>query len=94
MQRILVIDDSSSDRRLLRDALESEGCSVEEAADGAEGLAGRSPPKLMVPPEWQRPSVRLLEPLGPLLLGHTPQSAVRTSQGNALEVILTTLSVT
>ncbi len=38
MERILVIDDNSTDRRLLRDALEHEGYGVEEAADGAEGL--------------------------------------------------------
>ena len=38
MERILVIDDNSRDRKLLRDALEHEGYGVEEAADGAEGL--------------------------------------------------------
>lgn len=38
MERILVIDDNSRDRRLLRDALEHEGYAVEEAADGVEGL--------------------------------------------------------
>ncbi len=38
MERILVIDDNSRDRKLLRDALELEGYSVEEASDGPEGL--------------------------------------------------------
>lgn len=38
MERILVIDDNSRDRRLLRDALEHGGYAVEEAPDGAEGL--------------------------------------------------------
>lgn len=38
MERILVIDDNSRDRRLLRDALEHGGYAVEEAADGIEGL--------------------------------------------------------
>jgi two-component system KDP operon response regulator KdpE len=38
VERILVIDDNSRDRRLLRDALEHEGYAVEEAADGSEGL--------------------------------------------------------
>lgn len=38
MERILVIDDNSRDRRLLRDALEHGGYAVEEASDGAEGL--------------------------------------------------------
>ena len=38
MERILVIDDNSRDRKLLRDALEHEGYDVEETADGAEGL--------------------------------------------------------
>lgn len=38
MERILVIDDNSRDRRLLRDSLDHEGYGVEEAADGAEGL--------------------------------------------------------
>ena len=38
VERILVIDDNSRDRRLLRDALEHEGYAVEEAADGIEGL--------------------------------------------------------
>ncbi len=38
MERILVIDDNSSDRRLLHDALVHEGYGVEEAVDGAEGL--------------------------------------------------------
>ena len=38
MERILVIDDNGSDRKVLRDALEHDGYGVEEAADGAEGL--------------------------------------------------------
>ncbi len=38
MERILVIDDNSRDRKLLRDALESEGYGVEEVGDGTEGL--------------------------------------------------------
>ncbi len=38
MERILVIDDNSRDRRLLRDALDHEGYDVEEAADGVQGL--------------------------------------------------------
>ena len=37
MERILVIDDNSRDRKLLRDALEHEGYGVEEAADGQRG---------------------------------------------------------
>ena len=36
--KILVIDDSSLARRTLRQILESEGNTVEEAANGAEGL--------------------------------------------------------
>ena len=36
--KILVIDDNSRDRRLLRDVLEAEGYEVEEAAGGTEGL--------------------------------------------------------
>ncbi|MCH8919748.1 MAG: response regulator transcription factor [Chloroflexi bacterium] len=38
MERILVIDDNSRDRKLLRDALAHEGYTVDEAADGADGL--------------------------------------------------------
>ena len=38
MEQILIVDDNRSDRKLLRDALESEGYGVEEAADGTEGL--------------------------------------------------------
>ncbi len=38
VERILVIDDSERDRRLLRDTLESAGYAVEEAAGGGEGL--------------------------------------------------------
>ena len=38
MERILVIDDNNQDRKILSDALESEGYSFEEAADGPEGL--------------------------------------------------------
>ena len=38
VERILVIDDNSRDRKLFREALELEGYSVEEAADGPEGL--------------------------------------------------------
>ncbi len=38
VERILVIDDNSRDRKLFREALESEGYSVEEASDGPQGL--------------------------------------------------------
>jgi two-component system chemotaxis response regulator CheY len=36
--KVLIIDDSSLARRSLRQALESLGCSVEEATDGPQGL--------------------------------------------------------
>ncbi len=36
--RILVIDDYDRDRKLIQEALESEVYSVEETADGPEGL--------------------------------------------------------
>jgi len=39
MAHILVVDDDSMDRSLLRLALESEGHQVEEARDGVEGVA-------------------------------------------------------
>ena len=39
MVTILLIDDSASVREVIRLALESEGCSVIEAADGREGVA-------------------------------------------------------
>ena len=38
VERILVIDDSERDRRLLRDTLELGGYTVEEATGGSEGL--------------------------------------------------------
>ena len=38
VERILVIDDSERDRRLLRDTLERGGYAVEEATGGSEGL--------------------------------------------------------
>lgn len=38
MKRILVIDDDSQTRQMLRQALERAGYSVVEARDGAEGL--------------------------------------------------------
>jgi len=38
MERVLLIDDSARDRRLARDALESEGYIVDEADGGAEGI--------------------------------------------------------
>ncbi len=38
VERILLIDDNNQDRKILRDALELEGYSVEEAPDGPEGL--------------------------------------------------------
>ena len=38
VERILVIDDNSRDRKLAREGLESEGYGVEEAGDGAQGL--------------------------------------------------------
>jgi len=50
MDRVLVIDDNSRDRRLLREVLEREGYSVDEAGEGSTGLralfAGR--PDLVV----------------------------------------------
>jgi DNA-binding response OmpR family regulator len=39
MGRVLIIDDEELMRETLRDALESEGHVVAEAADGAQGLA-------------------------------------------------------
>lgn len=37
--KILVVDDNSNDRKILRYILEKHGCEAMEAADGAEGLA-------------------------------------------------------
>lgn len=39
MARILIIDDEPNIRRLFRDELEEEGHFIEQAGDGAEGLA-------------------------------------------------------
>lgn len=39
MPRILVVDDDTTIRELLREALEDEGYQVAEASDGVEGLA-------------------------------------------------------
>ena len=48
--RVLIIEDESSIRRFVRGALQDEGCSVVEAADGAAGLlrAGEWKPDLVV----------------------------------------------
>src|SRR5215207_93798 len=50
MARILVIDDSQPDRRLMADTLIAAGHEVREARDGAEGLAAcrGSPPDLVI----------------------------------------------
>src|SRR5215207_10353785 len=50
MARILVIDDSQHDRRLMTETLIAAGHEVREARDGAEGLAAcrRSPPDLII----------------------------------------------
>jgi CheY-like chemotaxis protein len=50
MARILVIDDSQRDRRLLAETLIAAGHEVREARDGVEGLAAcrRSPPDLVI----------------------------------------------
>jgi CheY-like chemotaxis protein len=50
MARILVIDDSQQDRRLMAETLIAAGHEVREARDGAEGLAAcrRSPPDLVI----------------------------------------------
>ncbi len=49
-QTILVVDDRSVDRRLLKKMLESSGYEVEEASDGLEGLemAKRNKPDLII----------------------------------------------
>ena len=39
MARILIIDDEPNIRRLFRDELEEEGHTIEQAGDGAEGVA-------------------------------------------------------
>jgi len=39
MARILIIDDEPNIRRLFRDELEEDGHTIEQAGDGAEGLA-------------------------------------------------------
>ena len=68
MERILVIDDSERDRRLLRDALEHEGYSVESAADGAEGL------KVLFE---RRPDVVVLDVIMPSMDGWTVCQRIR-----------------
>jgi CheY-like chemotaxis protein len=40
MERILVIDDNTRDRSLLRDALERQGYAVEETANGRQADRG------------------------------------------------------
>ncbi len=68
MERILVIDDNERDRRLLRDALEHEGYSVESAADGAEGL------KVLFE---RRPDVVVLDVIMPNMDGWTVCQRIR-----------------
>lgn len=48
--KILIIDDSSLARRTLRQLLESQGHTVEDAADGAQGLERffLNPPELVI----------------------------------------------
>lgn len=68
MTRVLVIDDSTADRRLLHDALEAEGFEVEEAEDGQDGLR-----KLFA----ARPDVIVLDVLMPNMDGWTVCERVR-----------------
>ena len=68
MERILVIDDNERDRRLLRDALEHEGYSVESAADGVEGL------KVLFE---RRPDVVVLDVIMPSMDGWTVCQRIR-----------------
>ncbi len=48
--RILIVDDNATNRRVCRAILAGEGCQVEEAANGAEGLeaARRGLPALIL----------------------------------------------
>ena len=50
MPRVLVVDDESEIRRLVRRVLEAEGLEVEEAPDGQEAVEAcrRQPPDLMI----------------------------------------------
>ena len=68
MEQILIVDDNRTDRKLLRDALESEGYSVEEAADGTEGL------KTLFA---RRPDVVVLDVLMPNMDGWTVCQRIR-----------------
>ncbi len=62
------LDDNRTDQRLLRDALESEGYTVEEAADGTEGL------KTLF---TRRPNVVVLDVLMPNMDGWTVCQRIR-----------------
>jgi two-component system KDP operon response regulator KdpE len=66
--KILVIDDNSRDRRLLRDALEAEGYEVEEAAGGTEGLRALF---------TSRPDLVVLDVLMPSMDGWTVCQRIR-----------------
>ncbi len=68
MERVLIIDDNSADRRLLKDALEHAGHSVEEAADGRTGL------KVLFA---SRPDIVVLDVLMPEMDGWTVCQRIR-----------------
>ncbi len=68
MEQILIVDDNRADRKLLRDALESEGYGVDEAADGTEGLRALFA---------RRPDVVVLDVLMPNMDGWTVCQRIR-----------------
>ena len=72
--RILVIDDDVIIRRLVREALQAEGFTVQEAADGEEGLALFT---------RQKPDVVLLDVVMPKRDGFATCAAMRQVEGGA-----------
>lgn len=81
-KKILVVEDEAPLREVLRDNLETEGFTVIEAADGAEGLrmANREKPDLI-----------LLDILMPRMDGMTMMEKFRTTKaGRAVPIMLLT----
>lgn len=84
--RILIVDDESRIRLMLRTALESEGYGIEEAADGQEALEAvrRRVPALMIL-DLSMPAldgIGVLEKLKPLSHHEKPRVIVLTAYGS------------